>query len=255
MSGGFVNTLLAIVNPPPVSPYFQAGGPLEGWSEDLVFVGAALIALFVLDNVVVKPLLPSARYFALHAACNLVIAVASFPDFWKVFINGWPGFVGPTYTMVANSVALSIHVYHCLAFNLTWDDIFHHVVFASVLCGLAIPFKQIGGALNNFGCFVLTGVPGGIDYLMLVLVKQGLMDKLTEKSWNAFIQSWIRAPLMAIYAWNAFQLWLNADELAFHPIVLFIVAFLHILNGVYYTKQAVETWARHDQMAVMNKKK
>ncbi len=45
--------------------------------------------------------------------------------------------------MVANSAVVAIHSYHCVAFKLPMADIFHHVLFVSILCGLAIPFKQV----------------------------------------------------------------------------------------------------------------
>ena len=40
---------------------------------------------------------------------------------------------------------------HCLAFRLSAADVFHHLLFVSILCGLGIRFKQVGGVANNFG--------------------------------------------------------------------------------------------------------
>ena len=31
----------------------------------------------------------------------------------------------------------------------------------------------VSGVANNFGCFFLSGLPGGLDYVMLVLVRSG----------------------------------------------------------------------------------
>ena len=53
--------------------------------------------------------------------------------------------------MLANSAICAIHIYHCLAFRLSAADIFHHLLFVSILCGLGIWFKQVGGVANNFG--------------------------------------------------------------------------------------------------------
>jgi hypothetical protein len=244
------DNVVEFVAPAPLSPVFLPGGALAGWNEDLTLTGAAMLALVVLDVALVQRYLINARYFALHAFINAIVVVAAFPDAAKVFMTGHEAMVGPSYTMVANSAIAAIHIYHCVAFQLSFADIMHHAVFVTVLCGLAVPFKHVGGALNNFGCFFLSGLPGGIDYVLLVLVKQGKIDKLTEKRWNARIQSWLRAPPMAIYAFCAFQLYLfKRDAMAFHGAVLFVVSALHILNGVYYTAQAVETWARHDTLA------
>jgi hypothetical protein len=42
----------------------------------------------------------------------------------------------------------------------------------------------------------MCGVPGGIDYCMLFCVKSGWMTPLKEKSYNAMINVWIRAPFL-----------------------------------------------------------
>lgn len=119
------------------------------------------------------------------------------------------------------------------------------------LCGIAIPFKHVGGALNNVGCFFLSGLPGGLSYCMLVLVKEGAMSKLTEKRWNMRFQSWLRAPSMSMYLFACGQMARFRDQpLPYPHFVLAIVALLHFVNGVHYTSMAVETWARHDQMRV-----
>ena len=91
-----------------------------------------------------------------------------------------------------------MYSYHCLAFRLSTADIIHHLVFVTICCGLAIPYKHHGGVANNVGCFVLSGLPGGLDYAMLVLVKHGKMSKFTEKKWNARLQGWLRGPPMAV---------------------------------------------------------
>ena len=77
----------------------------------------------------------------------------------------------------SDSAVAAIHLYHCIAFSLraSAEEIFQHLAFVSILCGLAIPFKWIGGVANNFGCFFkfLSGLPGGVDYVMLTCVAQG----------------------------------------------------------------------------------
>jgi hypothetical protein len=91
--------------------------------------------------------------------------------------------------------------------RLSVSDIVHHLVFVSVLCGLGIAFKDKGGVANNFGCFFLSGLPGGLDYVLLVLMNEGVITKLQEKRANRFLQQWLRAPSMSIYAFLAFTAW------------------------------------------------
>ena len=73
------------------------------------------------------------------------------------------------------------------------------------------------GVANNFGCFFLSGLPGGIDYVLLVLVRylswglgfhiqgltrqqvrEGLLHPAKEKYWMAMINLWLRGPPMCM---------------------------------------------------------
>jgi hypothetical protein len=42
--------------------------------------------------------------------------------------------------------------------------------------------------------FFITGIPGAMDYAMLSMVKENLMDKLEEKRLNTHINVWLRMP-------------------------------------------------------------
>ena len=194
-------SLSSLVWPEPISPLFAPGGLLPGWNEDIVFTIAILALLGAVDVFICRPLLsPKSRYFCLHAVANAVSSIAAFPDVLRTLRDPVYAFSGPTTTMIANSAVISIHLYHCLFFKLPPADIFHHAVFVSILCGFAIPFKHVGGVSNNFGCFFLSGLPGGLNYVLLVLVKEGLMSALSQKGWDAWINTWLRGPSMSVYA-------------------------------------------------------
>jgi hypothetical protein len=242
--GMFAALLSTQLFPEPLSPVFRRGGALEMLNEDVTLVVAFMLMLGVIDVLLVRPFLhPKARYFALHACANTVCAVAAFPDVVRALVTQpFDCFNGPACTMVGNSAAAAIHLYHIAAFSLRREDIFHHVTFAGVLCGLAIPFKQVGGVTINLGVFFLTGLPGGIDYVLLVLVKQGVIDRMTEKRWYVAINVWLRGPSMAIYLFIGFQTWVKQTYTG-PTVFLFIVSMLHFYNGQYYNQQAIEAHA------------
>jgi hypothetical protein len=245
----FPTSLSSILWPDPISPLFSPTGRLAGWNEDFVFTVAMLIVLGIIDLCICRPLLaPKSRYFALHATANAVSAVAAFPDLWRVLVDPLDAFHGPTTTMLANSAVLSIHLYHCLFFNLRADEIFHHALFVTILCGLAIPFKHVGGASNNMGCFFLSGLPGGLNYVLLVLVKQGRMAPLTQKAWDAWINTWIRGPPMSVYAFLQYQSWLygrsiDVGSTVAQVVIISVIGGLHFFNGQYYAAMAVANHA------------
>jgi hypothetical protein len=248
----WMDVVMSILSPPPLSPYFLPGGPFEGFNEDICFTLLFMAVLLLADVLLVRPLIhPKARYFALHVIANSISSAAAFADVQRVFSMGDPtgAFSGPSSTMVANSAVAAIHLYHCVAFPLRSEDIFHHLTFVSVLCGLAIPLKHVGGAANNFGCFFLSGLPGGLNYVFLVCVAHGWMDKLTEKRWTARINVWLRGPSMSIYLFLGFLSFAHDKQREVHACLLAIVVALHFHNGQYYAKQAVESLATHMERA------
>jgi hypothetical protein len=129
-------------------------------------------------------------------------------------------------------------------FNLTPADIFHHAMFVSILCGLALPFKQEGGAMNNLGCFFLSGLPGGLDYVLLCLMYHGIITRKTEKRLNALINQWLRAPSMTIYAVVGWFAWYGGYRTG--PwYITWTCILLHFYNGQYYARMAYETYTQY----------
>jgi hypothetical protein len=65
-------------------------------------------------------------------------------------------------------------------------------MFISLLLPSAMCFQIVGcfGPVANFTNFFVCGVPGGLDYLMLALVKHGKILPLTEKYYNNILNVW-----------------------------------------------------------------
>jgi hypothetical protein len=58
---------------------------------------------------------------------------------------------------------------------------------------------------------MLVSYNAGLDYVMLALKGHGLIDKMTEKKYNRYLQQWVRAPSMSIYAFIAWTAWYNGN--------------------------------------------
>lgn len=242
--------ILGVLNPEPVTPWFKdPSSPVFGYNEDLTLLAICLVFIFILDLAIVRPFMhPKSRYFALHAVANAIVVYFATPEFFSVFTED-PAtvFSGPMKTMVPTSACVALHVYHCLAFNLTAADIFHHLYFAFALCLMAIPCKNIQGSSANMGCWVLSGFPGGIDYIMLCLNYHGFMTRAQEKWRNTLINLYIRAPGTVIYLIVGYTSWLNpgiprqqAPSFIFY-VLAFIAPALHFYNGQYYCQDCVQS--------------
>lgn len=143
------------------------------------------------------------RYFSLHVLVNAYVTAVHLDDVLTTYADpsqAWRS--GPVDTKGCVAI-LGLHVYHILAFQpLDLVDWIHHVVMIVVMLPLAWALRP--GALLGHGAFFSSGLPGGIDYLMLVCVKKKWMHRMTEKRWNAHIQLWLRMPgclFHAVFAW------------------------------------------------------
>ena len=85
----------------------------------------------------------------------------------------------------------------------------------------------------------MCGIPGGIDYFMLFLIKMNLLNKLTEKKINRFLNLLIRWPVMFlcfyIFSINVIRSNFNSEYL----FLMFIAFFLHLTNAVYYCDKVI----------------
>jgi hypothetical protein len=128
------------------------------------------------------------RYFVLHTAANAAIALAVLPDVFNIVTDPVSTLRLTSCWAFPTGACFAIHFYHMLApgFVLYSVDWLHHILMVVLGCPCIIAGQV--GPLMNFNLFFICGVPGGIDYLMLALVKERLMLPLTEKKHNNTIQ-------------------------------------------------------------------
>jgi hypothetical protein len=189
------------------------------------------------------------RYYILHAIINSIVTVMVLPDMLTVLrdpVNS----LNAEYSDVPLAITVGLHVFHCLSSyaTLTTIDWAHHLISNMLVGGLCFPFKY--GPLSNWGVFFVCGLPGGIDYYLLTMVKLGWMNSAQEKRINRFLNVWIRAP--GVIAWGPFGYVCWASGKTSMPdAVLFINASLNIFNGLYFAdrvvaNEAVSSWcAKH----------
>ncbi|KNC73468.1 hypothetical protein SARC_13974, partial [Sphaeroforma arctica JP610] len=116
------------------------------------------------------------RYFILHALINAGVVVIVYKDFIDVFLNPIDGDQRVEHSCLP--LVWAIHLYHVLFFKgLTMVDWMHHLI--NVLIMGVIAECWFWGKGVNATCFIMNGVPGGLDYVFLTLMKHGLMSSST----------------------------------------------------------------------------
>lgn len=136
-------------------------------------------------------LIPRAhRWYLLHFVANMFITVLTVPDLINLFLN--PTQLSDGSTTWAKNLTLALHLYHIITFRgLTMDDWLHHILMSGAI------ILNVGNQacdIVNVCLFFTTGLPGGINYLLLVLVRADKMKVYTQKRINNCLNTWIRTP-------------------------------------------------------------
>jgi hypothetical protein len=154
---------------------------------------------------------------------------------------------------VPNTMAFYVflfHFYHILLCgnSIKSDELTHHCwVFA--ICPL-ISVNYIN--LSDMGMFFLTGLPGGITYLLLSLKNLHYVKDITEKRISKHLNMWIRAPGCILTSYIIYLNYMSNNFGSLSMIYKFGVYLCMIgtlINGMYFASTIIESHgvARHKE--------
>lgn len=194
------------------------------------------------------------RYFVLHVVCNGFVTVVHMDDVWLTYKNPLTAPFNMPTDIQGTAVIAALHCYHLVVYTreLQAVDWAHHLIMIVVMLPLAVGLNA--GSLLGHGAFFASGLPGGLDYLMLVLVKARVMESMTEKKWNTVIQTWVRAPGCLFHA---LFVWLALRDETLHQWVLnhsylppwgvyfacFVVMTTYYWNAMYFQQRVAQNYA------------
>ena len=108
------------------------------------------------------------QWFQLHAFINACIVYFSYNDVYDCLMNPSVS-IQPCSNLFAGSFALMLHVYHSYVYQMTYIDKLHHGISVFLATPLCLLYQTKGISMYYF---FGTGLPGGIDYFLLSVVKQ-----------------------------------------------------------------------------------
>jgi hypothetical protein len=120
----------------------------------------------------------STRWFVLHVVANIVVSISAAPDMLACLANPLVDPIGPVSVLPVYMIPC-LFVYHLISLHVPKDEWVHHVLFGGGIGGAGLYFAP--GPLQNALAFFICGLPGGIDYAMLAMVKEGYISSATEK--------------------------------------------------------------------------
>ena len=148
---------------------------------------------------------------------------------------------------VSNELSINIvlfHIYHCICY---WEDIkldekIHHILMVFILNPILwLNYVNI----CDFAMFFMTGLPGGITYLMLFLKNMNIIKSITEKHISMHLNLWIRAPGCIITAYIIYLNYINNTIITNNFMCrcgIYLGIFGSIWNGMYFTKSIITSY-------------
>lgn len=204
------------------------------------------LATFTLLDYFLKYIQIKGEYYIVHSLTNLIVMRYTFNNFIKAYYEF--NQLYHTNYQVAQVIA-ALHIYHIIVYykKLRFDDWLHHYIM--ILLALPLSTFCKSGNLFGHGLFFINGLPGCIDYMLLSLVRNNIIDKMTEKRYNKYLNIWIRAPgcisnitLTIVYAF------INYNYLTFiDKISCVLVALCVYWNGIYFMEQIITDYCNQQK--------
>lgn len=187
-------------------------------------------------------------YYLVHAFHNMLMVRATLGDVITTFTD-FHNLEKYEPNYYAASLCFALHFYHiALYYNkLRYDDWLHHglMIFIALPVGLILPSSTLLG----YSLFFSTGLPSILDYLLLFGVRNGWVERMTEKRVNYFLNVWLRSPGCVSHAVltlaYAFSMTENGGTDSFWQIKTLglLPPLLMFWNGQYFMAQVVEDYA------------
>lgn len=192
------------------------------------------------------------RWISLHIIANTFITLLCITDVIKTLHNPIDCILGGV-TKIPSYIAVAVHLYHACNFqDLSLSDWMHHT-FSAFLCGsIAIAIEW--GPILNYILFFITGMPGGINYILLLLCKYGYISKLRQKYINSHLNMWIRAPGLVSSVCFAYASWyVYSDSIDIVKcFTIALVCAINLLNGLYYNYDVCVNYGEYKNKMAQN---
>eukprot|EP00966_Prymnesium_polylepis_P099213 2297947-Prymnesium_polylepis.2 len=133
----------------------------------------------------------------------------------------------------------AIHIYHPIFFKTGKMDWIHHV---PVYILNTMMFTVLTGPAFQAQVCILTGIPGGIDYLLQVVEGQGCLSRAIYKGWSSWINTYVRAPLAYLtgYVGILGLCWQREEASLWQSVVCVLMGVHACWNAPFFGRQAVE---------------
>lgn len=181
-------------------------------------------------------------YFGLHSIINLfnTLSIIPFLTYFStdpLFLQEYDNYLWLIYLYPPLLSLHNFHMIHNLK-QINIDEIIHHVltyIFWFFMLYLQHP-------IYIASLIIMSGIPGGITYLLLFMKKINLIQSITEKSWSKNLNVWIRSPGCVMFGF----LYIVRSIILKHSIIDFsinlFIAIWTMINGIYFMDNICQSY-------------
>lgn len=203
-------------------------------------IGIIFSTFCLLDTALSRYTKLNGIYYLLHSVHNGIIVYLTGEEVFYSLTNFNYVLTGNK-NLLALEYVFALHLYHLALYwrNFRLDDWLHHIL----MIGIALPIGWIAESrsLLGYSLFFTTGLPGGIDYILLFLCRNNLLNKRYEKRINSWLNTWIRSPGCISHATLTLVLVsVTCVRFSLDWWLGIIAASLTFWNGQYFMRQIVE---------------
>jgi len=167
------------------------------------------------------------RWLLIHLIGNLIISGLTVENTYYTLTQPETSMIPLGYFNPAIQIMMAMHVYHCLFYSVSREDLFDHIVYIFFLSTFGIIWDW--GRVVDGLLFFMCGLPGAIDYFALIV-----FPGKTETSLNEAITLYFRSPFMSVI------IYIFCTNQSIVPnYVLIMTAFLCLYNTQSHTKKTV----------------
>ena len=183
-------------------------------------------------------------WYFLHFLCNSIVVIYSLKDINTCFVYPLESFQLDSFDSTALGCTVGLHAYHIVTTwkTLTLIDWLHHIISNLFMTIIGVYFFKI--PVWNCGNFFVCGLPGGIDYLLLFMVKINMVQKKTEKHVNMYLNNWVRLPGI-LYCVSLIHIVYLMNLIKINPIILILSQFLSVLNAIYFAQRVTLNYGKN----------
>jgi hypothetical protein len=214
---------------------------LEHYKNCLIVTASCFLVIRFLHTICCQGF--KRQYYALHVIVNSVVVYLTFYESINALLypsTSTVPAVGKANSHLYLCWICAIHVYHPIFFKTGVMDWIHHVpVYILNIC----MFATLSADVFYLQGIIMTGIPGGLDYLFLVMESEGVMKRSTYKGISASINNWFRGPLGIISGYNCllgvYWQW-NEVGTNFQAGVFIFMGIHALYNPPFFGRQAIE---------------